>query len=182
MPSDAGPVLMPLMLGLHWRPLMLGLYQISGGYVFGQRTPPARFLDLVVLHHHLNCCMLGNILGLFPGMGSDTVHGPSRSAICCWVSYGLFMVVLGCAPCLGVCWFWLLLQGKWGDDLFARCCIAAWLAAALVIQSWGGVSYCGPSCMIAQVVTALTMHSLGHFPGPQKGERSPWPAPSLCGG
>ena len=36
--------------------------------------------------------------------------------------------------------------------------------------------------MIAQVDTALTMHSLGHFPGPQKGESSPQPAPSLCGG
>ena len=36
--------------------------------------------------------------------------------------------------------------------------------------------------MIAQANTALTMHSLGHFCGPQKGESSPRPAPSLCGG
>ena len=36
--------------------------------------------------------------------------------------------------------------------------------------------------MIAQANTALTMHSLGHFLGAQKGESSPRPAPSLCGG
>ena len=36
--------------------------------------------------------------------------------------------------------------------------------------------------MIAQVDTALTMHYLGHFLGPQKGESSPRPAPALCGG
>ena len=35
--------------------------------------------------------------------------------------------------------------------------------------------------MITQVDTALTMHSLGHFPGPRKGESSLGPAP-LCGG
>ena len=69
-----------------------------------------------------------------------------------------------------------------GGDLCAPYCIAARVDAALVIQSLGGVFNCGPSCMIAQVDTALTMHSLGHFLGPQKGESSPRPAPSLCGG
>ena len=69
-----------------------------------------------------------------------------------------------------------------GGDLCAPYCIAARVAAALAIQSSGGVFNCGPSCIIAQVDTALTMHSLGHFPGPQKGQSSPRPAPSLRGG
>ena len=59
---------------------------------------------------------------------------------------------------------------------------SARVAATLAIQSSCGVFNCGPSCMITQVDTALTMHSLGHFPGPQKGESSPRPAPSLRGG
>ena len=54
---------------------MLGLYLIIAGYVLGQRTPPGHFMDLVVQHHPLNCYMLGNVLGLFPGMGSDAAHG-----------------------------------------------------------------------------------------------------------
>ena len=69
-----------------------------------------------------------------------------------------------------------------GGDLCAPYCIAARVDAALAIQSSGGAFNCRPSCMIAQVDTALTMHSMGHFPGPQKGESSPRPAPSLCGG
>ena len=69
-----------------------------------------------------------------------------------------------------------------GGDLWAPYCIAARVDTALVIKSPGGVFNCGTSCMIAKVETALTMHSLGNFFGPQKGESSPRPAPSLCVG
>ena len=108
--------------------------------------------------------------------------GPSVSAICCWGVLLFVYVCFSLRTSCWCCWFRLFLQGKMGGDLCAPYCIAARVDAALVIQSSGGVLNCGPSCMIARVETALTMHSLGHFLGPQKGESSPRPAPSLCGG
>ena len=121
--------------------------------------------------------MLGNVLGLFPGMGSDAVHG----SIC--ICHLLLRCPIACLRLFYAAHLVLVLlvlvasAGKIGGDLRAPYCIAARVAAALVIQSSGGAFYCAPSCMIAQVDTALTMHSLGLFPSPR-----PRPAPSLCGG
>ena len=95
--------------------------------------------------------MLENMLGLFPGMGSDAVHG----------SIFVFHLLLRCPiVCLHLfCPAHLVLvslvsvvsagEGKMGADLCAPYCIAARVAAALVIQSSGGVFNCGPSYMIA---------------------------------
>ena len=108
--------------------------------------------------------MLGNVLGLFPVMGSDAVHGSIyvchlllRCPIVCLRLFSAVHLVLV-----------LLVSGVSAGENGGRppYCIAAWVAAALVIQSSGGVFNCGPSCMIAQANTALTMHSLGHFLGP----------------
>ena len=83
--------------------------------------------------------MLGNVLGLFPGMGSDAVHG----SIC--VCHLLLRCPIVCLHLFFAAHPVLVLlvsvvsAGENGGDLCAPYCIAARVAAALVIQSSGGV-------------------------------------------
>ena len=111
----------------------------------------------MVSHHPLNCCMLGNVLGLFLGMGRDAFHG-----FCCW-GVLLFVdglcFVLSCAPRVGVCWFWLLLLGKRGEHLAAPYCIAAPVAAA----GYTVIKWC---FLLCRRVTLLHDHTGHHCSGP----------------
>ena len=154
LPSDAGPVRLPCDAGPVRLPCDAGPQQMAGGYALGRRTP----------RRPLNCGMLGNVLGLIPGTGSDAVHGSIRIChlllwcpiACFWLCYAAHLVLV-------LVWFWLRQHGTWGVDLCAPSCMAA-----LVTKSPGGVSDCGPSCFVT------AHHALfGPF-SPERGQQPMW--------
>ena len=123
--------------------------------------------------------MLGNVIGLFPYMGSDAVHG---SIYVCHLLLRCPIVCLRLFFATHLVLVLLVSVVSARENGGRSVCTLLYSRTGCCRCGYTIIWWCGPSCMIAQVDSALTMHSLGHFPAPQKGESSPRLAPSLCGG